>query len=128
MTHSATQLACLVVLATIVAGCTAGGCPSDVQELRDPSLKQRIGPDLVAGTAVVHRFVDTPDLEFRGYDISITSAVVGLEDADQVMFVAVQNPLPAVDLGDDVLVVGSRGPKPNEIRPAGCPVLVPISP
>ena len=102
-------------------------CPTDVEDLRDPALGKRLGPGLVAGTAIVQRYVDSPDSAYRGYDINITSRTAGLAEADQIMFVAAESEIPNIQPGDEVLVVGRRGPRAAEVRPAGCPALVPVS-
>lgn len=124
------HLAVLAVAAGLLvqSGCSSAACPSKAEDLRDAALRERIGADFAAGTAVVHRYVDSPDAEFRGYDISITQRVAGLAEADQVMFVRIDEPIPNIELGTEVLVVGRRGPKAAEIQPAGCPVLVPAGP
>lgn len=125
----------------LVSGCStavlqpSGGpaigsdCPRGLEDLHDPALRQRIGSDFVAGTAIVHRYVDSPDPAYRGYDISITSRIAGLAEAEQVMFVAALSPLPNIELGAEVLVVGRRGPRVAEIQSgAGCPVFLPSGP
>ncbi len=100
-----------------------------LEELADPALAHEIGPDLVAGTAIAHRFVDTEAVAFRGYDISITSAIAGLADSDQVMFVTTRDRLPGVSLGTDLLVFGRRGPGLLEIRSVGhCQPLISVAP
>lgn len=111
-----------------LTACRTTECPAKPEQVDLAALRQSIGPDLVVGTAIVHRFVDSPDAEYRGYDISITSPIEGLGEAEQVMFVSLQTPLPSIELGADVLVVGQRGPRVAEIRPAGCPVLTPLAP
>lgn len=93
-----------------------------------PALRQQIGLDLVAGTGIVQRFVDSPDPQYRGYDLSVTSRVAGLAEADQIVFLALQSPMANVELGADVLIVGTRGPRGAEIRTADCPPLVPYDP
>jgi hypothetical protein len=121
----------VVVVMTAVALATAGcdataGCPRDAQELQDPALRARIGADFVAGTAIVNRYVDSPDAQFRGYDLEITSRVAGMAEADQIMFAVAQTPISGIEPRDTVLVVGRRGPRVAEIRSAGCPVLTPV--
>lgn len=117
----------LTLLATVPA-CAAPVCPRVPNDLRDPALQARIGEDILAGIAIPNRFVDSPDLEFRGYDVEVTSRVAGLAAADQVMFVRVQDPLPGVELGMEMLLIGRRGPKPAEISPAGdCAPLAPMA-
>jgi hypothetical protein len=61
--------------------------------------------DFVAGTGIVQRYVDSPDAQYRGYDLEITSRVARLAQADQIMFAVAQTPIPGVEPGDEVLVV-----------------------
>lgn len=122
-------LVCAAVVLMPLVGCEAEApCPVDRDDLDDPDLVQVIGTPLVAGTGIVQRYVDSPDLEFRGYDVQITGRVAGLAEADQIMFVAAASPIPDIELGAEVLVVGRRGPMPAEIRSSGCPALVPLEP
>ncbi len=111
------------------SGGSGGACPDDVDDLSDAALADLVGPGFVAAVAMVHRFVDSPDPQYRGYDISITTRIAGLAAADQVMFVSVDEPLPAITLGKDAIVVGVRGPRPLEISPYDlCPPRVPLAP
>jgi hypothetical protein len=112
----------------ILGACSASACPTDVESLNEPALHERIGSDFVAGTAIVHRYVDSPDPAYRGYDIGITSRIAGLAEHDQVMFVAAETPMPNIELGSEVLVIGRRGSTVAGIESAGCPVLVPMGP
>jgi hypothetical protein len=115
--------------AVTTSGGSGGACPDDVDDLSDAALADLVGPGFVAAVAMVHRFVDSPDPQYRGYDISITTRIAGLAAADQVMFVSVDEPLPAITLGKDAIVVGVRGPRPLEISPYDlCPPLVPLAP
>ena len=101
-------------------------CPRTAEQLEDPTLRARIGGSFVAGTAMVNRYVDSPDAEYRGYDLEITSRVAGLAEADQIMFAAALTPIPGIEPGDEVLVVGRRGPRAAEIQSAGgCQALAP---
>jgi len=118
----------MAVLTMTGAGCETGaGCPRDVEQLQDPALRASIGGSFVAGTAIVNRYVDSPDVQYRGYDLEITSRVAGLAEADQVMFAMAEAPIPGIEPGDEVLVVGRRGPRVAEIQSAGCPVLAPVA-
>jgi hypothetical protein len=117
----------MAVVTLMGAGCeTTAECPRDLEHLQDPALPARIGSGFVAGTAIVNRYVDSPDTQYRGYDLEITSRVAGLAQADQVMFAMAQTPIPGIEPGDEVLVVGRRGPRVAEIQSAGCPVLAPV--
>lgn len=130
----------LWVVLVLAAGCTDAApspaspaidieCPTDLDDIRDPAMAARVGNAYVAGVAVVHRFVASPDPEFRGYDVSITSALAGLAEADQVMFVVTEDRLPGIELGAEAIVFGRRGPRPAEIRSvAGCPPLLRLAP
>lgn len=130
----------LVGVALLTVGCTPVTenpslparpmtCPASLDALRDPAVAEQAGSDYVAGTAVVHRFVDSPDPHYRGYDISITSAIAGLAEGDQVMFVVMPNRLPDITLGTEVMVVGIRGPGRAGIRPVdSCAPLLPLTP
>ena len=115
-----------VVMLAASSCATAAACPRDLVDLQDPALSARIGGNFVAGTAIVNRYVESPDAQYRGYDLEITSRVAGLARGDQIMFAMALNPIPGIEPGDEVLVVGRRGPKPAEIQSAGCPVLAPI--
>ena len=118
--------AAVATLVLLMPGCASAPCPDRAEELDNPALRARVGSDLVAGTGIVQRYVDSPDSEHRGYDLQITSRVAGLAEADQIMFLAMESPMPNIEPGADVLIVGVRGPRPSEIRAGNCPVLVPI--
>ena len=122
-------LALLLAFVAVLPACAGQPCPRAPEDLHEPELASRIGQGFVAGTAIPNRFVDSPEPEFQGYDLTITSRVAGLAEADQVMFVVAQDPVPGIVMGEPVLLVGIRGPRPAEISPAGgCPVLAPIEP
>jgi hypothetical protein len=130
----------LLLVLVLAAGCTDAApnptlptdhveCPTEVDDVRDPAMAALVGNAYVAGVAVVHRFVASPEPQFRGYDISITSAFAGLSEADQVMFVVTEDRLPGIELGAEAIVFGRRGPRPAEIRSvADCPPLLRLAP
>jgi hypothetical protein len=120
----------IIISALIVVSATAcdamAACPSSVEQLHDPDLRARLGGSLVAGTAIVQRYVDSPDAEYRGYDLEIRTRVAGLAQSDQIMFASATEPLPGIEPGDEVMVIGRRGPRVAEIRAADCPLLKPV--
>jgi hypothetical protein len=120
-------LACVPLAVPLLACSFEPMCPNNLEDLSDPAVRDRFGAGLVAGTAIEQRYVDSPDPDFRGYDINITFRGVGLAEADQVMFVAAQSPIPDVQPGVEVLVVGGRGPRAAEIQSMGCSALVPLN-
>ncbi len=114
------------MLALGLSGCPVSSCPATLDDLDSEALAERFGSNLLAGTAIVQRFVDAPDAKYRGYDIDITSRVVGLAPTDQIMFVVAPARISTIELGAEVLVIGIRGTQPAEIIEGGCPVLVPL--
>lgn len=121
----------------LAAGCSQAttpsgpdkACPAEIEDLLDPALSEAVGPGLVAGTARVIRFLDSSDPAYRGYDINIDERIAGLAYDDPERLVHVQDPIPGIAPGDDVLVFGVRGPELGGVSPyAGCPPLVPMTP
>lgn len=124
-----------VALSLPAVGCSqatatpSGGasCPNALADLSDPALSEAVGPELVAGTARVIRFLDSSDPAYRGYDVNIDTRIAGLDYDDPERLVHVQNPIPGIAPGDDVLVFGVRGAAIGSVYPFGlCPPLVPI--
>lgn len=116
------------VLVLGLSGCPVSTCPASLEDLDPQALVDRFGSDTIAGTAIVQRFVDARDPLYRGYDVDITSRVVGLKPTDQVMFVVAHARASTIELGAQVMFVGTRGARPAEIVEAGCPVLIPLQP
>lgn len=126
----------IVLLGVQTAGCsqvtvTPSGsdesCPDQLEELRDPAVSEVVGPDLVAGTARVIRFLNSSDPAHRGYEINIDTRIAGLTHNDPVRLVHIQNEMTGIAPGDEVLVFGVRGPQLLSVSPyAHCPPLVPM--
>jgi hypothetical protein len=104
-------IACVIV----VSGC-AGRCPTSLAELQSDEFQMSVGPDTVAAIGTIARFVDSPDAEFRGYDVGIDVRVIGLGRNVDVYLVVVQDRVAGVDPGDQVVVVGTHG-RGNRIMP-----------
>jgi hypothetical protein len=117
-----------IAMVLLTQACSTPQCPEQIEDLHDPAMRGRIGSGFVAGTGIVQRYVDSPDARYRGYDLQITSRIAGLAEADQIMFLAAQEPIPDIEPGADVLIVGVRGPRVAEYHPAGCPALIPYDP
>jgi hypothetical protein len=71
--------------------------------------------------------LDSTDPAYRGYDVNIDTRIAGLDYDDPERLVHVQNPIPGIAPGDDVLVFGVRGAAIGSVYPSGqCPPLVAI--
>ena len=105
-----------VACSILIAGCGAPRCPTSLAELRSEEFQASVDPDTVAAVGTVGRFVDSPDAEFRGYDVGIDVRVIGLGGNVAVYLVVVQDPVGGVEPGDQVVVVGQEG-EGNSIMP-----------
>jgi len=79
------------------------------------------------GVARVMRFVPSPDLSFRGYDLDLRRVVVG-DPVDPVMFLRVRNQRSDIHRGSPVMVLAVMDKqKPQLLTVGPCPPLQAIS-
>jgi hypothetical protein len=76
-------------------------------------------------TGTVIRFVNSPDPEFRGYDIAVARHD-GPVFVDGVVFIRAAGPFAGIAIGQPVLMLGERTDRRNLIMPGVCPPLQPI--
>jgi hypothetical protein len=73
------------------------------------------------------RFVPSPDLNFRGYDLDLRRVVVG-DPVDPVMFLRLRNQRRDIQRGSPVLVLAVMDrQKPQLLTEGPCPPLQAIS-
>ena len=121
----------LLALLVSLGSCNAWDeqrCPTSLERLRSEKFTSNLGTDHVSGTAVVNRFVEAPDPQYRGYDIEIRTRAFGFRDDEQFMFVQTRDRLAGIEPGTEVILFGARGEQPAGIIGAGCSVLQPIPP
>lgn len=99
-------------------------CPGSFDEARS-GTSESIGDDTFIATGTVARFVDSPDIEFRGYEVAIARHD-GPVFVEGVAFVRLPAPVPGIGQGQPVLVLGERTQRQNLILPGECPPLQPI--
>jgi hypothetical protein len=118
----------VTAVAALAPGCSTQPCPNTIEGLRSEAFVDRLPTDTLVGIGRIVRFVDSPDAEFRGYDVAVETRIAGLEPGDVTVFVRALNRLPNIQDGDRVALVGKRGHPRALVEPAGCPALTPLIP
>jgi hypothetical protein len=107
------MLAVALVAMLLLPGCASTNCPTSADDLLSDEFQAALGPDHVAGVAMVARFVDSPDSEYRGYDVALEGPRYGAltwRSRDIQTFLAVlTDERPEISQGDRVTFVGSMG-------------------
>lgn len=115
----------ILALASILAACqVGGGCPQSVEEAL-ASATAADGDGFIA-VGRVARFVNSPDVSSRGYDLDIWRGLVG-SPSSQGTFLVIEEEVRGIGQGDPVLVVGQVGVNERTIRPGRCEPLVRIT-
>ena len=114
----------VLAIAGVLAACslpTPTGCPQTIEAARalDPADRAFVGGGYVI------RFVPSPDPEFRGYDVNITTPISPSGPLNTA-FLRVANEIPGIQDGDPVLLIGPRA-RGVVVLPGACPALTVVS-
>lgn len=112
--------AACAVIAVQGSACNQLACPATLAAARDPDFVDSLPPQTVVGIARVQRFVDSPHLHARGYDLGFLTVDMG-DPSPVVTFLRVER-TPTIDSGDRVLVV-ARQESEHTLFPVGCPLV-----
>jgi hypothetical protein len=97
-----------------------------VEAARSEAVLNVSGTTLVALARVI-RFVSSPDISYRGYDLDLRRAVAG-DRSESVLFLRVPNPIAGIQRGSPVLVLAVMdGMRPQLLTEGRCSALQPIS-
>lgn len=114
-----------IVLAT-ASGCeTAGVCPLTPDSVHTETFTG-LGEDTVVFTGHVIRFVDSPDIEFRGYDVNVVRFLKGRASPEGT-FLRVAREVAGIRGGQPVMIIGDPVGRGVVIEPGTCVPLIPIS-
>jgi hypothetical protein len=114
----------IVILAFVAAvpGCIPSDCPTTWEAAQERGFLDALPDDYVVADAVVARYVPSPDLAYRGYDLDVTAR---MDDEDQrLLFLRVSEPIAGIAPRDRVLVIArEEGADGIVIVPGSCPPL-----
>lgn len=107
-------------------GCMLPGtCPTTPNEAATGEFTA-IGDDTLILLGFAIRYVPSPQLESRGYDINVVSWVPGRGEPDpEGTFLRIANEVPGIEPGDAVMLVAEPGPG-TVVVPGVCVPLVPV--
>jgi hypothetical protein len=115
-----TAIAIILVVAAI-PGCGTA-CPSTWGAAKNPEFLDTLPDRYVVADAVVARYVPSPDLSARGYDLDVRESLEGGDET--LLFLRVEAPIAGVSGGDRVLVIARREEGSRlTIVPGICPPL-----
>jgi hypothetical protein len=117
------------MMAIVVA--TASGCETaDVCPLTPDSVETGtftgLGEDTVVFTGYAIRYVDSPDVEFRGYDLNVVRFLKGRASPEGT-FLRVASEVAGIRGGQPVMMIGEPVGTGLVIVPGTCVPLVPIT-
>lgn len=123
------NLLAILVVAGLLNACgprPPTACPTSVEAARSDAVLDATKTTLVAVGRVI-RFVPSPDVTYRGYDLDLRRVLVG-DPSDLVMFLRVRNPIGDTQRGSPVLVVAAMDRQRPQLLTVGpCPALQRIS-
>ena len=110
---------------------TASGCDvADVCPLTSESVETEsftgLGEDTVVLTGYVIRYVDSPDVEFRGYELNVVRFLKGRASPEGT-FLRVAREVAGISGGQPVMIIGDPIGRGVVIEPGVCVPLIPIS-
>ncbi len=94
------------------------GCPVSLRAAMMPRFLATLEDDEIVAAGLVARFVDSPNAQARGYDLTIQTRVRG--DVPQVAFMTIDAPIEGVGPGDRVLVIGRQLTPRERLVPSDC--------
>ena len=114
-----------IVLAT-QSGCeTADVCPLTPDSVETEAFTG-LGEDTVVLTGYAIRYVDSPDVEFRGYDLNVVRFLKGRASPEGT-FLRVAREVAGIAGGQPVMIIGEPVGTGLVIEPGTCVPLIPIS-
>ena len=125
------MLVAALVAILLLPGCARTDCPTSVDDLLSDEFQAALGPDHVAGIATVARYFDSPETEFRGYDITVEARYGELtwRSRDIQTFLAIlSEERPEISQGDRIVFVGSMGEGRAAIYPVCFEALIEEAP
>lgn len=127
--RQASTLQAILVVAGLLSACgppPAPACPTSVEAARSDAVLDATKTTLVAVARVI-RFVPSPDVRYRGYDLDLRRALVG-NPSESVLFLRVPNPIDGIQRGSQVLVLAVMdGQQPLLLTAGPCTALQSIS-
>ena len=97
------------------------GCPRSVAE----AAALENGREIVLATGALIRFVPSPRLDFRGYDVNLMTR--NGKTYHETLFLRTAERIAGVREGEYVLVVAEATDRSLVVVPGRCPALVPIT-
>ncbi len=94
------------------------GCPVSLRAAMVPRFLAALEDDEIVAAGVVSRFVDSRNVQARGYDLDIQTRVRG--DLPQTAFMTVHAPIEGIRPGDRVLVIGRQLTPRERLVPSDC--------
>lgn len=104
-------------------GCAPSVCPTAPGEVAAAEFSA-IGDETIVAVGQVIRYVDSPELESRGYDIGNVRPLRG-ELSPHGVFLRVDHEVPGIRGGQPVMLIAEPGPR-TVVLPGVCVPLVPI--
>lgn len=101
-----------------ISGCDlASRCPRTVDEAAETDWG-----DAIVGGGYAIRFVPSPQLGSRGYDVNLTRPVSDRAMLD-TYFLRVEDEIPGIAAGDPVVLIGARTDRAHTVVGGVCPAL-----
>ena len=100
-----------------LAADVASRCPLTVDEAAETEWG-----DAIVGGGYAIRFVPSPQLRFRGYDVNLTRPVSDRAMLD-TYFLRAEGEIPGIAAGDPVVLIGARTDRAHTVVAGACPAL-----
>lgn len=110
--------------AVACSGCGPSVCPTSPDQVASRDWSG-IGEDTIVAVGHVIRYVDSPELDSRGYDLDLLETLHG-ELSPEGTFLRVPATVPGIRAGQSVMVIAEPGPRTVVIAGV-CVPLTPIS-
>ena len=118
--------AVLTIAVAFASGCeTADVCPLTPESVEREAFAG-LGEDTVVLTGHVIRYVDAPDVEFRGYELNVVRFLNGRASPEGT-FLRVAREVGGIREGQPVMIIGEPVGRGVVIEPGPCVPLIPIS-
>ena len=118
--------AVVTIAVAFASGCeTADVCPLTPESVETETFAG-LGEDTVVLTGHVIRYVDSPDLEFRGYELNVVRFLKGRASPEGT-FLRVAAEVAGIREGQPVMIIGDAVGRGVVIEPGPCVPLIPIS-
>ena len=117
--------AVLTIVVAVASGCeTADVCPLTPDSVETGTFTG-LGEDTVVLTGYAIRYVDAPDVEFRGYDLNVVRFLKG-QAAPEGTFLRVDREVAGIRGGQPVMIIGDPVGRGVVIEPGPCVPLIAI--